>query len=68
MSKQRVGLVIERKCDEAVVIGPPHAPTAVVRVLAVRDGRIKLGIVADPSIAVNREEVAERKLEEGLGA
>ena len=46
-------LILNRKVDEAIVIGDG----VVIRVLAVVDGRVKLGISAPRSIAVWREEL-----------
>ena len=46
-------LVLSRKTGENLVIGDE----IVVSVLAVRSGRISLGIVAPPSVRVRREEL-----------
>lgn len=54
-------LVLSRKIDEVIVIGDN-----VVRITVtdIRDGRVKLGIVA-PGFQVDREEVYLRKKEQG---
>lgn len=48
-------LVISRKEDQGVVIGD-----AVVRVLAIERGRVKLGIAAPEDVRVRRDELPER--------
>ena len=47
-------LVLSRKRDECIVI----AGVIRVRVLAIRDGQVKLGIEAPLAVPVHREEVA----------
>jgi carbon storage regulator len=47
-------LVLMRRIDEAIIIDGPCR----VMVLGVENGRVKLGITADPSVLVLREELA----------
>jgi carbon storage regulator CsrA len=52
-------LVLSRKKDEQLVIRLGDQ-TVVIRVLSVVRERVRIGVIADPSIAVHREEVARR--------
>lgn len=56
-------LVLTRKSRESVVIGGGSGfpPGLTVTVLEIRNGKVKLGFEADPSISVQRREVWERK-------
>lgn len=49
-------LVLTRKVGEAICIGD-----AKVRILEIRSGQVKLGVLAAPSVEVDREEIRERK-------
>jgi carbon storage regulator len=50
-------LVLTRKVGEEIVIdGNVH-----VRIIDIRGGKIKLGIVAPPSVPVDRKEVHDRR-------
>lgn len=51
-------LVLTRKSGEAIVVGNG----IVLTVLSVAPGRVRIGIQAPPSVAVDREEVHERRL------
>lgn len=51
-------LVLSRKANEAVRIGEE----VIVRVLAIRGGRVTLGIEAPPEVEIDREEVRQRKI------
>jgi carbon storage regulator len=55
-------LVLSRKSQESVVVGGSanSEPTVIVRVLEIRDGRVRLGFEAAKDISVHREEVWER--------
>lgn len=53
ISRSESILVLTRKLDEAIVIGGE----IVVRVVAIRGGRIRLGIEAPKAMAVEREEI-----------
>jgi len=55
-------LVLSRKCEESVVVGGSSSvqPLLKVTVLEIREGKVKLGFEADPSIPVQRLEVWER--------
>ena len=52
-------LVLSRKLQERLMIGED----IVVTVLEIRGDKIKLGIVAPRDVAVDREEVRDRKRE-----
>ena len=56
-------LVLSRKKDEKIVIGDD----IVVCVIEIRGDKVRLGIQADPSISVHREEIynAIRREKEG---
>ena len=49
-------LVLSRKCGQQIVIGDGIT----VAVVAVRGGRVTLGVTAPPEMPVHREEVHER--------
>lgn len=49
-------LVLSRKTDEEICIGPD----VVVRVVEVRGDKVRLGVVAPAKVAVHRREVADR--------
>ena len=55
-------LVLTRKMRESIVIGGASEmqPEFTVTVLEIRDGRVKLGFQADPSVSVQRSEVWTR--------
>jgi carbon storage regulator len=53
-------LVLSRREQEAIVI----AGSIVVKVLEVRCGVVRLGIVADKDISVHREEIEEKIVRE----
>jgi len=48
-------LVLSRKENEGIVIGDGIT----VRVMAIEDGRVRLGIDAPSEVSINREEVFE---------
>jgi carbon storage regulator CsrA len=52
-------LVLSRKRDEQLVIKLGEQ-MVVIRILSVMRDRVRVGIIADPSVAVHREEVARR--------
>jgi carbon storage regulator CsrA len=52
-------LVLTRKNNEQVIIQLGDKPV-VVRILAIGRDRVRIGVTADPSISVHREEVARR--------
>lgn len=58
-------LVITRAIEEELVIGDPRNPTAVIKVVALNDKRVRLGVSAPVSVAVHRREVAERVIANG---
>ena len=60
-------LVLSRKSQEAVVVGGSvnSEPTLIVRVLEIRDGRVKLGFDLAKEIPVHRQEVWDR-IRDGL--
>jgi carbon storage regulator len=55
-------LVLSRKSQESVVVGGSanSEPTLIVRVLEIRNGRVKLGFEVAKDIPVHRQEVWER--------
>jgi carbon storage regulator len=57
-------LVLTRSTDERIVIG---GGLIWITIVAVRDGRVRIGIDAPPEIAIHREEVYEamRRQEDG---
>jgi carbon storage regulator len=57
-------LVLTRKIDEAIVIDD----TVTIRVLEVKNGQVRLGIEAPRKVAIHREEVYLRILEENKRA
>ena len=55
-------LVLSRKSQESVIVGGSvnSEPTVIVRVLEIRNGRVRLGFEAAKDIPVHREEVWDR--------
>jgi carbon storage regulator CsrA len=55
-------LVLSRKSRESIVVGEPDGAKRMVTVtvLEIREGKVRLGIEADPSIPVRRSEVLQR--------
>lgn len=59
-------LVITRRRDEEIVIGPldaariEHAGPIVVKVVSVRGDKVRLGIQAAKTLPVHRREIAEK--------
>jgi len=51
-------LVLTRRVNEAVVIGPPDRPVGMVRVIAIKGDTVKLAFAFPREIHVDREEVA----------
>ena len=49
-------LVLTRRTGESVIIGQ----TTTVTVLGVKNGQVRLGVVAPPNVTVHREEIYER--------
>jgi carbon storage regulator CsrA len=62
-ARRKAMLVLTRKIGEEVVIGD----RVVVRVVAVQDGRVRLGVTAPPAVTIRREEVGPHPPEEGPG-
>lgn len=52
-------LILSRKPNERLMIGDD----IVVTVLEVQRGTVRLGVEAPPAVAVDREEIRQRKLE-----
>jgi carbon storage regulator CsrA len=50
-------LVLSRKKEEQVVVGPADNPLLIVTVVYIEPGKVKLGFEADPSIAIFRREL-----------
>jgi len=59
-------LVLKRKLGEAIIITTQSGETVEIKVSEISEGRVKLGIDADKSIAVLRKEVVEA-IEETFG-
>lgn len=57
-------LVLTRKVDEGIVIGDNIR----VKVIAVEGNKVKLGVVAEKSIPIVREEIMESVRNENLSA
>lgn len=55
-------LILSRKVDEEVVIGPPDAPIGIIRVGKFQRGQVRLHFDFPKSVPVNRREVAEEIL------
>jgi carbon storage regulator len=55
-------LILTRRVGERICIGANIR----VEILAVQGHRVRLGISAPPNVAVDREEIRERKLDERL--
>lgn len=53
-------LVVTRREGEKIVIGDPANPVAVVEVVSVWGERVRVGVEADRSIPVHREETARK--------
>lgn len=58
-------LILSRMEGEKVYIGPPENPVAIITVASIRGDKVRLAFeVADRSIPINREEIANRIIEE----
>lgn len=57
-------LVLKRKLGEAIIITTQSGETVEIKVSEISEGRVKLGIDADKSIAVLRKEVVEAAKDE----
>ena len=55
-------LILTRKLDETIIIGDKADIT--IKVLGVRGNQVKLGIDAPKDVAVHREEIFNRILDE----
>ena len=53
-------LVLSRKVGEIVIITAPDGTSLVVMLVKVRGDKVRIGIAAPRSYAVNREEVQQR--------
>ena len=53
-------LVLSRKVGETVIITAPDGTSLVVMLVEVRGDKVRIGIAAPKSYAVNREEVQQR--------
>lgn len=54
-------LVVTRREGEEIIIGSIKAPVAIIRVVAIRGERIRLGVEAPKNLTVDRREVAEAR-------
>ena len=57
-------LVLKRKLGEAILITTQSGETVEIKVSEISEGRVKLGIDAEKSIAVLRKEVVEAAKDE----
>lgn len=57
-------LVLTRNVEESIVI----SDTITIKVLSVRGGRVRLGIVAPDDVTVDREEIARARQQFGDAA
>lgn len=57
-------LILSREIDEDILIGDD----IVVRVVDVRGGTVRLGIDAPSHVSIDRREIRERKLRDGVHA
>lgn len=58
-------LALTRGLKESVVIGDPENPIGVVRIMSVRGDKVRLAFEGfDRDIEINRQEVADRLVEE----
>lgn len=55
-------LVLTRKAMQDIIVGND----IVVRIIDIREDKVRVGIIADPSVPVHRREVQERINEERL--
>ncbi len=53
-------LVLSRKVGETVIITAPDGTSLVVMLVEVRGDKVRIGIAAPKSYAVNREEIQQR--------
>ena len=53
-------LVLSRKVGETVIVTAPDGTSLVVMLVAVRGDKVRIGIAAPTSYAVNREEIQQR--------
>lgn len=54
-------LVLTRKIEEKIVIGSDEN-RIIVTILDIKDGKVSVGVEADPSIPVLRSELIEEKM------
>lgn len=54
-------LILSRKVDEEIVVGPPEAPIGLIRVGKFHRGSVRLHFDFPKTVEVNRREVAEAK-------
>lgn len=58
-------LVLSRKRGEKILINPGQPDEIVLSVVEIRSDKVRLGIVAPPSVRIDREELLERRNAEG---
>ncbi len=70
MGRGKPTLVLTRRRDQGIVIGPPDNPIARVFVVKIdpRGRLVQLGVEAAASVPVNRDEIAVLKLIEAQSA
>lgn len=57
-------LVVSRMRDDVLVIGDPANPIARITICDIRGDKVRLGVTADKSIPVHRQEIANAILAE----
>lgn len=57
-------LVVSRKKGETIVIGDPENPIATVMIVDIRGDKVRLGIEAERSVNIHRQEIADAILAE----
>lgn len=57
-------LALTRKIGQSIVLGDPAKPLAVITIEQIRGARVRVGVDAPTSLAINRSELAAAIVEE----
>lgn len=57
-------LALTRKTGQSIVLGDPAKPLAVITIEQIRGDRVRVGVDAPTSLAINRSELAAAIVEE----
>lgn len=57
-------LALTRRIGEEVVIGDPHKPLGIIRVVSVRGDKVRLSFDFPRDMPINRRELADQKISE----